>query len=86
MPHLETHTAISKYWNFGVMHPSLLLTALAALTSLSGVEALRSNAKDKALLSKVQSLTLRDGQKTSARRVSAIPQVFPLLPYVRIHS
>ena len=45
----------------------------SALLAASGAEALRSGAKVK--LSKVSSLTLRQGLDTSHRRVSAMPQV-----------
>ncbi|EMD67681.1 hypothetical protein GGP41_007656 [Bipolaris sorokiniana] len=43
-----------------------------ALLAASGAEALRS---DKVKLSNIQSLTLRKGQQTSARRVDPIPQL-----------
>lgn len=43
-----------------------------ALLAASGAEALRS---DKVKLSNIQSLTLRKGLQTSARRVDPIPQV-----------
>lgn len=52
---------------------NFLSTALlAAATLLEPVSALRS---DKVKLSKIQSLTLREDQQTSHRRVSAIPQL-----------
>lgn len=47
----------------------------ALLSGLNLVEALRKSEGEKILLSKVQSLTLRHGLKTSHRRVSAVPQV-----------
>jgi hypothetical protein len=47
-----------------------------ALLAASGAQALRS---DKVKLAKIESLTLRKGQQTSARRVDPIPQV-------RIHA
>lgn len=43
-----------------------------ALLAASGADALRS---DKVKLSNIQSLTLRKGKLTSARRVDPIPQV-----------
>jgi len=53
---------------------SLLPTLLAALTIAGTVEGARKPANS-VLLSNVQTLTLRKGLKTSARRVSAIPQL-----------
>ncbi|KAF1839007.1 DUF1183-domain-containing protein [Decorospora gaudefroyi] len=50
---------------FSFLYPALLAS--------SGAEALRSGSKVK--LSNVQSLTLRKGQQTSARRVDPIPQL-----------
>jgi hypothetical protein len=52
--------------------PTLLL---ALLTSLNLTHALRKQPTDSVLLSKISSLTLRSGQKTSARRSSPIPQL-----------
>ena len=52
--------------------PFLYPTLLAASTLISSTTALRS---DKIKLSQIQSLTLRKDQKTSHRRVSAIPQL-----------
>jgi len=48
-----------------------------ALLAASGTEALRS---DKVKLSNIQSLTLRKGLQTSARRVDPIPQVRDIIP------
>jgi hypothetical protein len=50
----------------------LLSFLYPALLAASGAEALRS---DKVKLAKIESLTLRKGQQTSARRVDPIPQV-----------
>ncbi|OJD31582.1 uncharacterized protein BKCO1_460005 [Diplodia corticola] len=52
----------------------LLAPAFLALTACGTAEAAR-NPKNSVLLSNVKSLTLRNGQKTSARRVSPIPQL-----------
>ncbi|KAL1642030.1 hypothetical protein SLS58_005618 [Diplodia intermedia] len=53
---------------------SLLAPAFLALAASQSAEAAR-NPKNSVLLSNVKSLTLRNGQKTSARRVSPIPQL-----------
>lgn len=53
---------------------SLLAPALLALAATDAAEAAK-NPKNSVLLSNVKTLTLRNGQKTSARRVSPIPQV-----------
>ncbi|KAL9007224.1 MAG: hypothetical protein Q9188_000027 [Gyalolechia gomerana] len=45
------------------------------LLASTAVEALRMSEGEKILLSKVQTLTLRHGMKTSHRRVSAVPQL-----------
>ncbi|KAF9631366.1 putative duf1183 domain protein [Lasiodiplodia theobromae] len=50
---------------------SFLAPALLALAASETAEA----ARDSVLLSKIKSLTLRNGQKTTARRVSPIPQL-----------
>jgi len=50
----------------------LLSFLYPALLAASGAEALRS---DKVKLAKIESLTLRKGQQTSARRVDPIPQL-----------
>ncbi|KAL8945352.1 MAG: hypothetical protein Q9211_000122 [Gyalolechia sp. 1 TL-2023] len=50
----------------------LLFPVLLALTA---VEALRTSENEKILLSKIQTLTLRHGTKTSHRRVPAVPQL-----------
>ncbi|KAI4147609.1 MAG: hypothetical protein L6R39_003052, partial [Caloplaca ligustica] len=47
---------------------------LPLFLALAAVEALRKGEGEKVLLSKVQSLTLRHGAKTSHRRVPAVPQ------------
>ena len=67
------------------MLPSAALAAgLLALLSFAELSHAKTPPKNAVLLSKVQSLTLRDGKKTTARRVSAIPQVcnprIPLFP------
>jgi len=49
----------------------------STLLAVSGTEALRS---DKVKLSNIQSLTLRKGLQTSARRVDPIPQVCDIIP------
>ncbi|KAL1628565.1 hypothetical protein SLS56_005797 [Neofusicoccum ribis] len=53
---------------------SLLAPALLALAATDAAEAAK-NPKNSVLLSNVKTLTLRNGQKTSARRVSPIPQL-----------
>ncbi|KAL8739308.1 MAG: hypothetical protein Q9181_000039 [Wetmoreana brouardii] len=53
----------------------LAQSLFALVLAFSAVQALRKEEGEKILLSKVQSLTLRDGLKTSHRRVSAIPQL-----------
>ncbi|KKY20609.1 putative transmembrane protein 66 precursor [Diplodia seriata] len=53
---------------------SFLAPAFLALAASQSAEAAR-NPKNSVLLSNVKSLTLRNGQKTSARRVSPIPQL-----------
>ncbi|KAL8680174.1 MAG: hypothetical protein Q9224_006966, partial [Gallowayella concinna] len=50
-----------------LLFPFLLVT--------NTVQALRKSEGQKVLLSNVQTLTLRHDQKTSHRRVSAVPQV-----------
>ena len=55
----------------------LLSFLCPALLATSGAEALRS---DKVKLSNIQSLTLRKGLQTSARRVDPIPQVRDTTP------
>lgn len=50
-----------------------------ALLAASGADALRS---DKVKLSNIQSLTLRKGLQTSARRVDPIPQVRDITPLI----
>lgn len=60
-------------------------TRLLALALLALAEAAR-NPKNSVLLSDIQSLTLRHGKQTSARRVTPIPQVpsiasAPMLPH-----
>lgn len=68
------------YLNF--LYPALV----GSSTFIDGATALRSN---RIKLSNVQSLTLRKGQQTSHRRVSAVPQVRisspPLLPPLSLH-
>ncbi len=55
-----------------------LYPSFCAATLLPSLAEARK-APDVVLLSNVQSLTLRQGQKTSHRRVSAIPQVMSFL-------
>lgn len=63
------------------MHISSLL--YPALLVASGADALRS---DRVKLSNIQSLTLRKGQQTSARRVDPIPQVRSTPSYPTMHK
>lgn len=52
-----------------------MLVQVLLFAVFTAVSALRKSDGEKILLSKVQSLTLRNGLKTSHRRVSAVPQV-----------
>lgn len=60
---------LSKRWG-GMILTTLLATSAAAAGGYS-------RAKDRILLSSVQSLTVRPGQLTTGRRVEPIPQVHP---------
>lgn len=71
---MTSHNIPNQTFLFRVMQLSLIFLNLI-LTFSPSLSYAKSKAKDAVLLSKVKSLTLRDGKQTAHRRVSAVPQL-----------